>query len=34
MGMQSRPDGWFISGMSLPPAQTDVATKPTTTAGR
>jgi hypothetical protein len=35
MGMQSRPDGWFISGMSLPPAQTDVARKPTTTtAGR
>jgi hypothetical protein len=34
MGMQSRPDGWFISGMSLPPAQTDVARKSTTTAGR
>lgn len=34
MGMQSRPDGWLISGMSLPPVPTDVATKPTTTAGR
>jgi hypothetical protein len=34
MGMQSRPDGWFISGMSLPPTSPEVATKPTTTADR
>jgi hypothetical protein len=34
MGMQSRPDGWFISGMSLPPTSPEVAAKPTTTTDR